>query len=128
MTDTRAPLKIALSAIALVSATAVLAHGSMRPQHGGMVAMSGEIVVELVRGPAGVSVYVTEEDEPLPASSMTGKLTVSAGGKKADTPLIAGPGNRFDARGLRVPAGAAVTVALVNSASRARTFVNFAVR
>lgn len=121
-------LKIALAAVVLASGSAALAHGSMRPQHGGLVAMSGEIVVELVRGPNGVSVYVTEEDEPLPASGMTGKLTVSAGGKKADTPLVAGPGNRFDARGLRVPAGAAVTVALVNTASRARTFVNFTVR
>lgn len=126
MTETRCSLKIALAAFALVSAMPAFAHGSMRPQHGGMVAMSGEIVVELVRGPTGVSVYVTEEDEPLPASTMTGKLTVSAGGAKADTPLVAGPGNRFDAQGLRIPADAGVTVALVNTASRARTFVSFA--
>ena len=121
-------LKIALAALAFAAAPAALAHGNMRPQHGGQVAISGEIVVELVRGPGGVSVYVTEEDEPLPASGMTGKLTVSIGGKKADKPLTPGPGNRFDARGLRVPAGAAVTVTLIEKVSRARTFVNFSVR
>lgn len=120
--------KIALAGLALSSGSAALAHGSMRPQHGGMVAMSGEVVVELVRGPTGISVYVTEEDEPLLASGMTGKLTVNAAGKKADTPLVAGPGNRFDALGLRVPVGAGVAIALVKTASGARTFVNFTVR
>ncbi len=120
--------KIALATMALSFGSVALAHGSMRPQHGGMVAMSGEIVVELVRGPGGVSVYLTEEDEPLAASGMTGKLTVNTRGRKTDTPLVAGPGNRFDARGLRVPAGAGVTVSLVNTASRVRTFVNFTVR
>ncbi len=122
------PFKIALAALALSCGSVALAHGSMRPQHGGMVAMSGEVVVELVRGPGGVSVYATEEDEPLAASGMTGKLTVMARGRKTDTPLVPGPGNRFDARGLRVPPGAQVTVALVNTANRARTFVNFTVR
>lgn len=118
-------LKIALAALALAAAPAALAHGNMKPQHGGQTAISGEIVVELVQGPEAVSVYVTEEDEPLESSGMIGKLTVAESGSKTDTPLVAASGNRFDAPGLKVPAGAEVTVALVDRSSQMRTFVNF---
>ena len=124
MTNSSA-LKLGLAALALATAPAAWAHGSMKPKHGGQVAMSGEIVMELVRSPKGVSVYVTEEDEPLPAASMTGKLTIAAGAKKSEAPLAAGPGNRFDAKGLTIPAGAKVAVMLVNKASQARAVATF---
>ena len=118
-------LKLGLAALALAAAPAAFAHGSMKPRHGGIVAMSGEIVMELVRSPKGVSVYVTEEDEPLPAASMTGKLIFTTGARKTEAPLAAGPGNRFDAKGITVPAGARVAVMLVNKASQARTVATF---
>lgn len=120
--------KLGLAALALAAAPAAFAHGSMKPRHGGIVAMSGEIVVELVRAPKSVSVYVTEEDEPLPAAGMTGKLVVTTGAKKSEAPLAAGPGNRFDARGVTVPAGAKVAVMLINKASQARTVATFMVK
>ena len=54
-------------ALAISLGGTALAHGSMKPRHGGQVAISGETVVELVRRPKGVSVYVTDEDKPLRA-------------------------------------------------------------
>ena len=107
---------------------AVHAHGSMKPSHGGIVTMSGEIMVELVRGPKGVDVYVSEEDEPIAASGLNAKLTVTAAGAKKDTPLVAGKGNRLSAPGLKVPAGAKVVVALVDKRDGAKTFATFMVK
>ena len=104
------------------------AHGSMKPSHGGVVTMSGEIMVELVRGPKGVDVYVSEEDEPIAASGLNAKLTVTAAGAKKDTPLVAGKGNRLSAPGLKVPAGAKVVVALVDKRGGAKTFATFMVK
>jgi hypothetical protein len=121
-------IKLALAAFALAAAPVAFAHGSMKPKHGGIVTMSGETVVELVRNAQGVSVYVTEEDEPLPSASMTAKLVVTAGAAKSEKPLTAGPDNRFDARGLKIPAGAKVAVMLVDKATQARTVANFSIK
>jgi hypothetical protein len=41
--------------------------------------MSGETLVELVATPAGVDVYVSEEDEPVAATNYTAKLTQTTG-------------------------------------------------
>lgn len=104
------------------------AHGSMKPSHGGIVTMSGEILVELVRGPKGVDVYVSEEDEPIAASGLNAKLTVTAAGAKKDTPLVAGKANLLSARGLKIPAGAKVVVSLVDKRDGAKTFATFQVK
>lgn len=104
------------------------AHGSMKPSHGGIVTMSGEIMVELVRGPKGVDIYVSEEDEPIAAAGLNAKLTVTAGGAKKDTPLVAGKGNKLSAPGLKVPAGAKVVVALIDKRDGAKTFATFAAK
>ena len=109
----------------LVASGEALAHGSMKPQHGGLVALAGEVVVELVRTPRTVSVYLTDEDEPLVASDFSGKLIVSAGGGKRDVALKVAAGNRLDASGLKVPKGAKITVSLVTKATQARSMASF---
>lgn len=102
------------------------AHGSMKPQHGGEVALTGDTLVELVRAPSGVSVYVTDDDGvPLPAAGMTGKLIVIQGTNKSEAPLKSGAGNQLDAAGLQIPAGAKVTVMLVDNATQAHSMVSF---
>ena len=69
----------ALAGLSLIAfAVSAKAHGSMKPLHGGVVTMVGETVVELVRAPKGVDVYITEEDEPLAATGFSGKLIVTA--------------------------------------------------
>lgn len=104
------------------------AHGSMKPQHGGIVQMTGETLIELVNGPKGVELYVSEDDEPIAASSMTAKLSIDAGAAKKDAPLTPAGGNKFVGKGLKIAGGAKVTVTLVNNASKAKTFATFTVK
>lgn len=114
------------AAPAIVAPGVAYAHGSMKPQHGGTVQMSGETLFELVRGPKGIAVYISEEDEPLPANDFTAKLIVtSASGAKTTTPLVAGKDNQFSAPALKLQAGAKVVVSLVDKSSGAKTFATF---
>ncbi|CDO34503.1 MULTISPECIES: hypothetical protein [Novosphingobium] len=105
---------------------AAYAHGSMKPQHGGMVQMSGETLFELVKGAKGVDVYISEEDEPLPASDFSAKLIVtSASGAKSTSAMSAVKGNQFAAPGVKLQAGSKVVVSMVNKSSGAKTFASF---
>lgn len=122
-----------MSAMAFVLATSVaapaaLAHGNMAPKHGGVVQMSGETLFELVRTGTGVSIYVTDDDEALPASTASGSVAVSAGGKSRTVPLRAGPGNRFDAPGLKLVKGDRVAVQVVPKATQARLGTVFVIK
>ncbi|MES2157854.1 MAG: hypothetical protein V4512_08625 [Pseudomonadota bacterium] len=118
-------LRTGIAAIALMAAPAMLhAHGSMKPQHGGMVQMSGETMMELVAGPKGVDVYLSEEDEPLTAADFTAKLTQSAGGAKSEAVLKPAGGNRLSAPGFKTVKGAKLVVALVDK-SGAKIFATF---
>lgn len=118
-----------LSGLALVCAlpAAALAHGSTHPEHGGVVQMSGETLFELVRSPTGVSLYVTDEDEPVAASGMTARLSVTVGGERRDITMVAGAGNQFVARGLTLRPGTRVGVLVINRASQARYGTTFVI-
>lgn len=119
------PFALAGAALALLALPSFAsAHGSMKPQHGGLVQMSGETMIELVTAPKGVDVYVSEEDEPIPAASFTGKLTQTAAGKKSEAALKAAGGNKFSAPGFKAAKGAKIVVALVDK-SGAKTFATF---
>ncbi len=105
--------------------SAAHAHGSMKPSHGGVVQMSGEIMVELVTKPKSLEVYVTEEDEPIPAAGFDGALVVTAAdGAKSRIALSVAAGNRFTAAG-RPPSGAKTVVSLTEKQGGAKTFVTF---
>lgn len=114
-----------LAALALLVAPAMLhAHGSMKPLHGGMVQMTGETMFELVPGPKGVDLYLSEEDQPLAAANYTAKLTQTAGGKKTETVLKPAGGNKLSAPGFKAAKGAKLVVALVDKGG-AKTFATF---
>lgn len=114
-----------IAALALIAAPAMLhAHGSMKPQHGGMVQMTGETMFELVTGPKGVDVYLSEEDEPMPTAGFTAKLTQTAAGKKTEAALKPAGGNKLSAPGFKAAKGAKIVVALVDK-SGAKTFATF---
>ena len=119
--------KSMLIAGALIAAPA-LAHGSTKPKHGGQLVMSGETQVELVRSPKGVSVYVSEEDEPIAAAGLSGKLIITEGSKKREAALKSGPANRLDAPGVKIANGAKVTVSLLTKLTQARTNASFTVK
>ncbi|WP_242127807.1 hypothetical protein [Sphingobium sp. Sx8-8] len=114
---------LAALALAALPATA-FAHGSMKPQHGGLVQMTGETMFELVTGPKGVDVYLSEEDEPIPAAAYTAKLTQSAGGAKTEAALKPAGGNKLSAPGFKAVKGAKIVVALIDK-SGAKTFATF---
>jgi len=118
----------ALAAAPILTPAPAFAHGSMKPQHGGMVQMSSEIMVELVKGPRGIDVYVSEEDEPIAATSFDAKLSVTAGGAKSDVVLKPQAGNKFSAPGARAAKGAKLVVTLVDKGDRAKTFATFLVK
>jgi hypothetical protein len=114
-----------LAAMALIAAPAVLhAHGSMKPQHGGMVEMTGETMFELVTGPNGVDVYLSEEDEPIPAAGYTAKLIQTVAGQKSEALLSADGGNKLSAPGFQAAKGARIVVSLTDN-SGAKTFATF---
>ena len=114
-----------LAALALIAApVTVQAHGSMKPQHGGLVQMSGETLVELVAGPKGVDVYLTEEDEPVAAAGYTAKLTQTASGAKTEAALKPAGGNKLSAPSFKTVKGAKLVVALTDK-SGAKLFATF---
>ncbi|MCB2046872.1 MAG: hypothetical protein KDE32_01445 [Novosphingobium sp.] len=120
-------LALSAGALTLVPGLA-LAHGSMRPSHGGVVQMSGEIMVELVTKPKALEIYVTEEDEPIPAADFDGTLIVTApGGAKTRSALKAVSGNKFVSSG-RPGSGSKVVVSLIEKKSSAKTFASFTMK
>jgi len=123
--------KILFFAAALAAAPlagAAFAHGSMKPVHGGQVALAGETVVELVRGAKGVTVYLSDEDQPVASAGMTGKLIVTEGANKRTIELKGGAGNRFEAPGLKIANGAKVTVVLVDWKTEAKGMATILVK
>ncbi|MFT3965985.1 MAG: hypothetical protein QM690_08905 [Sphingobium sp.] len=120
-------LLLAVSAMGGLPASA-FAHGITRPQHGGVVQMNGETLFELVAAPAGVSLYVLDEDEPVNAAGMTAKLIVTAGGKKTEVAMAPAKGNQFFVKGLKLAKGANVGVQIVDKATQARYGATFIIK
>jgi hypothetical protein len=119
---------LVLLAAPLAAGGAAYAHGSTKPQHGGMVQMTGETVIELVSKPAGVELYVREEDEPIPSSSASAKLTIASGAAKKEAPLAPAGDNKYVGKGVKIPSGSKVTVTLVNNMSKQKIFAIFTVK
>jgi len=117
---------VGLAALAL--ATSADAHGSMKPDHGGVVQMTGETRFELVNAPAGVALYIKEEDEALASAGMTARLTITTkAGKSSSVEMTPAAGNKFEARGLKLAPGSKVGVMLVNKATQARASTTFTI-
>ena len=122
-------LPAASGLLALAVAITADAHGSMKPEHGGLVQMSGETSFELVNAPGGVALYVKDDEDPVASSGMTAKLTVtSKAGKTSTAPLAAAGGNKFEAKGLKIQPGSKVGVMVVDKATQARSSTTFALK
>jgi len=111
---------IVVFGIAAVSSS--FAHDTMKADHGGQVAMSGETQFELVSSSATATLYVKEDDEPVDSTTMTAKLTYTVAGKKQDVVLAPAGSNKFEAQDAKLPKGTSVSIVLVNKATQARTF------
>ena len=127
--ESRKQLLALLAVAALGLPSASLAHGSTKPQHGGVVQVTGETVVELVYGPAGVALYVKEDDEDVDSAGMTATLTITtAAGARSDVQLKPAGGNKFEAKGVMVPAGSKVGVMVIDNTTHARSSVTFTIK
>jgi hypothetical protein len=113
---------------ALAFAATADAHGSMKPQHGGVVQMTGETRFELVNAPAGVALYIKEEDEDVPSAGMTARLTVTTkAGQTSSVQMAPAGANKFEAKGVKLAPGSKVGVMLVNKATQARASTTFTI-
>jgi hypothetical protein len=133
MTFTRPFLPAAAAAVALAAA-AVLAlvpgpshahaeHG--KPQHGGVVAEAGTFQGELVAGPKGATLYITDHGAPVPTAGASAKLVVLSGAQKAERELVPAGDNRLAVAGgepLAKGAKAVATVKLKDGRSGALRF------
>ena len=108
--------------LGLGAPSAVLAHDTMKPSHGGQVVMSGETLFELVAAGSDATLYVTQDDEPVDGTKMTAKLTFTAAGKKQEVALTSAGDNKFQGKGATIPKGTSVNILLINKATLARTF------
>jgi hypothetical protein len=122
------PLALTLALSPALAPLPALAHGNTTPQHGGIVQLSGETLVELVAGTDGTSVFVAEEDEPVPASDLTVTLTVMDPAGKRQVEMVPATGNRLDAPGLKLAAGTKIGALIVNKTNQVRTIVAFTVK
>jgi hypothetical protein len=120
--------KSVLALVALLALVPALgfAHGNMKPQHGGIVQMSGETVFELVVKPASVELYVSEDDDAVAPADASASLVVTDAGKETDVPLSAGPNNSFVAA-TKLPKGASVGV-VVKYKNGSKTFTTYTLK
>jgi hypothetical protein len=105
------------------------AHGSGKPEHGGVVQITGETVLELVTNANGVELYIEEEDEEISSAGMSAKLTlVGADGAKSEVTLTPASGNKLEAKGVKIPSGSKVAVLLTLADQQSKVGANFIVK
>ena len=119
-------LRAAVLAFATLAGAPALAHDDHgKPQHGGIVAEAGTFQGELVTGPKGPTLYVTDHGQPVPTAGASGKLVVLAGGQRSDLALSPAGDNRLaPAQSIPLPKGAraVATVTLKDGRSGALRF------
>jgi hypothetical protein len=124
-------LKKLLAAVVLVgmsvlSLNVAMAHGGAKAKHGGVVAVASDLGFELVSTPTGAAIYVEDHGKPMAPNGMTGKLTVLNGSEKSEAELAVA-GDKLEAKGVKLAAGAKVVAALTTPAKKAIT-VRFTVK
>jgi hypothetical protein len=124
-------MKINLTAAVVLTLSALwfnaaMAHGGAKPKHGGVVAVASDLGFELVGTPAGAAIYIEDHGKPMVPAGMTGKLTVLNGAEKSEAELVVA-GDKLEAKGVKLAAGAKVVAALTTPAKKAIT-VRFTVK
>ncbi len=103
-----------------------MAHGGAKPKHGGVVATASDLDFELVATSTGAVIYVDDHGKPMVPAGMSGKLTVLKGAEKSEAELVAA-GDKLEAKGVKLSAGAKVVAAMTTSTKKALT-VRFTVK
>jgi hypothetical protein len=119
-------LGVACLAWLALCAPPAFSHGSATARHGGVAQMANDLGFELVATPTGATIYIEDHGKPLPATGMSGKLTVLDGANKSEAPLSPA-GNTLVAPGIKLPKGAKA-VAAITTANQKVITVRFTVR
>lgn len=113
--------------LASLASAVAFGHGNTKPLHGGVVQMVGEKSFELVAKPDGAELYVVDDGEDIASAEMTAKLTVDVAGAKSEAAMQPAGGNKFEAKGVKLPSGAKVAVLLV-AADQSKTTARFTIK
>ncbi len=119
-------LTVMVLGLSALSINVAMAHGSGKSKHGGAVATASDLNFELVGTPTGAVIYVDDHGKPMAPTGMSGKLTVLNGSEKSDAELVEA-GDKLEAKGIKLAAGAKVVAALTTPAKKAIT-VRFTVK
>jgi hypothetical protein len=71
------------------------AHGSIEPEHGGVVKQSHDMVFELVREEKSVSLYVRDHGQAYPTKELDADIVVLANKEKSEASFISTGGNKM---------------------------------
>ncbi|MCU0919252.1 MAG: hypothetical protein MUF16_02780 [Burkholderiaceae bacterium] len=112
--------------VTVLSFNAAWAHGSTKAKHGGVVATASDLGFELVGTATGAAIYIDDHGKPMAPTGMSGKLTVLNGAEKSEAELVVA-GDKLEARGVKLAAGAKVVAALTTPAKKAIT-VRFTIK
>lgn len=120
-----------LVGLLLLSAAALsmeaTAHGTAKPQHGGIVAAASDVSFELTTAGDSATLYLIDHDDPMDTSKMSGRLTVLLGSEKSEADLKPAGGNKLTAAPLKLGPGAKL-VAVVNGVTGKPVTVRFALK
>jgi hypothetical protein len=117
---------VAVLGLSALSFNFAMAHGEAKARHGGVVATASDLNFELVGTAAGAVIYIDDHGKPMAPTGMTGKLTVLKGSEKTEAELAVS-GDRLEAKGVKLAAGAKVVAALSTASKKAIT-VRFTVK
>jgi len=95
-----------------------LAHGEHLARYGGVVESAKDITYELVAAEQGMVIHVEDHGDPVPTAGTVGRLVVTTGSQRAETPIQPAGGNRLLAKGVRVGSGQQATVLLTMPSGR----------
>lgn len=122
-------LLVVMAALAAgLSGGVALAHGAHKAEHGGVVRIVGELVMELVVQADGVELYLKEEADEVPSAGLGGTIVVTSEGQRAEGKLVPAGGNRLVAKGLKVPPGSRVAVQVTLEDGVSKVGTNFAIK
>lgn len=114
-------------ALGVLGMNPVLAHGSAKPQHGGIVQVANDVSFELVPEADGATIHLMDHGKPMASKGIAGKLTVLQGSNKTEVEIKDAGENRLRATGVKIGKGDKLVAVLSNVAGRNAT-VRFTVK
>ena len=104
------------------------AHGGTQPEHGGIVQLVGDMSFELVPAADHVELFVEDDGEEVNSADLAAKLTIVDGSAKSEVALAPAGGNKFEAKGVKIPKGAKVTALLTLKDKQSKIAANFTIK